>query len=198
MKKLFALLLAMMLVFSLAACGDNNTTDPDKDNSVTSQNEKNENDNETNTGTSQSEDQAGTENQGGEETSSDEIMVKNISMGYDTNENYAFVVISFARPNKENITFAHPDGSAITLGNSYVLPDGSDYFSITDGFEVTGVTVDERSVTVNYTATYEEFNQIIPSITYTPSSDPLIKTTSDETVDGFTYKAGYTNFDLYE
>ena len=50
MKKLFALLLAMMLVFSLAACGDNNTTDPDKDNP----------------GTSQSGNQGGTENQGGE------------------------------------------------------------------------------------------------------------------------------------
>ena len=37
MKKLFALLLAMTLVFSLAACGDNNTTDPDKDNPGTSQ-----------------------------------------------------------------------------------------------------------------------------------------------------------------
>ena len=37
MKKLLALLLAIMLVFSLAACGDNNTTDPDKDNPGTSQ-----------------------------------------------------------------------------------------------------------------------------------------------------------------
>ena len=37
MKKLFALLLAMTMVFSLAACGDNNTTDPDKDNPGTSQ-----------------------------------------------------------------------------------------------------------------------------------------------------------------
>ena len=37
MKKLFALLLAMTLAFSLAACGDNNTTDPDKDNPGTSQ-----------------------------------------------------------------------------------------------------------------------------------------------------------------
>ena len=37
MKKLFALLLAMMMIFSLAACGDNNTTDPDKDNSGVSQ-----------------------------------------------------------------------------------------------------------------------------------------------------------------
>ncbi len=32
MKKLLAILLAMMMIFSLAACGDNNTTDPDKDN----------------------------------------------------------------------------------------------------------------------------------------------------------------------
>ena len=37
MKKLFALLLAMMMVFSLAACGDNNTTDSDKDNPGVSQ-----------------------------------------------------------------------------------------------------------------------------------------------------------------
>ena len=56
MKKLFALLLAMMLVFSLAACGDNNTTDPDKDNP----------------GTSQSDNQGGTENQGGEENNGGE------------------------------------------------------------------------------------------------------------------------------
>ena len=50
MKKLLALLLVGMMIFSLAACGDNNTTDPDKDNP----------------GTSQSGNQGGTENQGGE------------------------------------------------------------------------------------------------------------------------------------
>ena len=37
MKKLLAILLALMMVFALAACGDNNTTDPDKDNPGTSQ-----------------------------------------------------------------------------------------------------------------------------------------------------------------
>ena len=57
MKKLFALLLAMMMIFSLAACGDNNTTDPDKDNP----------------GTSQSDNQGGTENQGGEENNGDSL-----------------------------------------------------------------------------------------------------------------------------
>ena len=41
MKKLLALFLALMMVFSLAACGDNNTTDPDKDNSGVSQSGEN-------------------------------------------------------------------------------------------------------------------------------------------------------------
>ena len=50
MKKVLAILLAAMMVFALAACGDNNTTDPDKDNP----------------GTSQSGNQGGTENQGSE------------------------------------------------------------------------------------------------------------------------------------
>ena len=56
MKKLLALFIALMMVFSLAACGDNNTTDPDKDNP----------------GTSQSDNQGGTENQGGEENNGGE------------------------------------------------------------------------------------------------------------------------------
>ena len=56
MKKLLALLLVGMMIFSLAACGDNNTTDPDKDNP----------------GTSQSDNQGGTENQGGEENNGGE------------------------------------------------------------------------------------------------------------------------------
>ena len=55
MKKLFALLLAMMMIFSLAACGDNNTTDPDKDNPGVSQSGEN------------NDDKGGSENQGGEE-----------------------------------------------------------------------------------------------------------------------------------
>ena len=41
MKKIFALLLAAMLLLSLAACGDNNTTDPDKDNPGVSQSGEN-------------------------------------------------------------------------------------------------------------------------------------------------------------
>ena len=51
MKKILALVLSAMMIFSLAACGDNNTTDPDKDNP----------------GTSQTDNQGGSENQGGEE-----------------------------------------------------------------------------------------------------------------------------------
>ena len=41
MKKLLALFLAMMMLLSLAACGDNNTTDPDKDNPGVSQSGEN-------------------------------------------------------------------------------------------------------------------------------------------------------------
>ena len=37
MKKLLTILIALMMIFSLAACGDNNTTDPDKDNPGVSQ-----------------------------------------------------------------------------------------------------------------------------------------------------------------
>ena len=41
MKKLLAILLAAMMLLSLAACGDNNTTDPDKDNPSVSQSGEN-------------------------------------------------------------------------------------------------------------------------------------------------------------
>ena len=44
MKKLLALFLAMMMLLSLAACGDNNTTDPDKDNPGVSQSGENNDD----------------------------------------------------------------------------------------------------------------------------------------------------------
>ena len=44
MKKLLAILLAAMMVFALAACGDNNTTDPDKDNPAVSQSGENNDD----------------------------------------------------------------------------------------------------------------------------------------------------------
>ena len=37
MKKILAILLAAMMVLALAACGENNTTDPDKDNPGVSQ-----------------------------------------------------------------------------------------------------------------------------------------------------------------
>ena len=51
MKKIFALLLVGMMIFSLAACGDNNTTDPDKDNPGISQSGENNNSGEENKGT---------------------------------------------------------------------------------------------------------------------------------------------------
>ncbi len=44
MKKLLAILLATMMVFALAACGDNTTTDPDKDTPGVSQSGENNDD----------------------------------------------------------------------------------------------------------------------------------------------------------
>ena len=41
MKKILAILLAAMMLLSLAACGDNDTTDPDKDNPGVSQSGEN-------------------------------------------------------------------------------------------------------------------------------------------------------------
>ena len=41
MNKILAILLAAMMLLSLAACGDNNTTDPDKDNPGVSQSGEN-------------------------------------------------------------------------------------------------------------------------------------------------------------
>ena len=43
MKRLFAILIAAMMLLSLAACGDNNTTDPDKDSPGVSQSGENNN-----------------------------------------------------------------------------------------------------------------------------------------------------------
>ena len=51
MKKLLAILLAAMMLLSLAACGDNNTTDPDKDIPGVSQSGENNNSGEENKGT---------------------------------------------------------------------------------------------------------------------------------------------------
>ena len=71
MKKLFALLLAAMMVFALAACGDNNTADPDKDNPGTSQSGENNND------------KGGTENQGGDNQNDDWQTIMKTTYGID-------------------------------------------------------------------------------------------------------------------
>ena len=60
MKKILAILLAAMMLLSLAACGDNTTTDPDKDNPGVSQSGEN------------NDSQGGTENQGSEENNGNE------------------------------------------------------------------------------------------------------------------------------
>ena len=69
MKKLLAILLASMMVFALAACGDNNTTDPDKDNPGVSQSGEN------------NDDKGGTENQGSENSNGGENSTDNNDQG---------------------------------------------------------------------------------------------------------------------
>ncbi len=69
MKKLLALLLAAMMLLSLAACGDNNTTDPDKDNPGVSQSGENNNG------------QGDTENQGSENSNGGENSTDNNDQG---------------------------------------------------------------------------------------------------------------------
>ena len=87
MKKLLALLLVGIMIFSLVACGDNNTTDPNNDNPGTSQSGENENDNGNNTGTSQTENQGGESTNGGSEEGNE-----GLAFGDATAENWAQVI----------------------------------------------------------------------------------------------------------
>ena len=71
MKKILAFLLAAMMVFALAACGDNNTTDPDKDSPGVSQSGEN------------NDSQGGTENQGGDNQNDDWQTIMKTTYGID-------------------------------------------------------------------------------------------------------------------
>ena len=85
MKKIFALLIALMMVFTLAACGDNNTTDPDKDNPGVSQSGEN------------NDSQGGTENQDGEENNSGTTEPDNTGNSTENNEVDTWTVESFLK-----------------------------------------------------------------------------------------------------
>ncbi len=185
MKKLLALLLALAMVFALAACGGNTDTPTggEDDDPVTTQATQN--------------DDGGEDVEENNNTASDEILVINVSRGYSSNDGYGFITVSFARPNGEEIIFVHPSGEEISLGNSYSMPLDAGCFSITGGFTIAEISVHERSVTVSYEATEDNYDQAT-SITYTPAADPLIKTTEGEAIEGFTYEVPYYNLDLYE
>ena len=91
MKKILAILLAAIMVFALAACGDNNTTDPDKDNP----------------GTSQSDNQGGTENQGGWPTDGFGALIPEPDWEYEIiqNDEYRFVATFENRSTDELQTY---------------------------------------------------------------------------------------------
>ena len=91
MKKILAILLAAIMVFALAACGDNNTTNPDKDNP----------------GTSQSDNQGGTENQGGWPTDGFGALIPEPDWEYEIiqNDEYRFVATFENRSTDELQTY---------------------------------------------------------------------------------------------
>ena len=91
MKKILALLLAALMMLSFAACGDNNTTDPDKDNP----------------GTSQSDNQGGTENQGGWPTDGFGALIPEPDWEYEIiqNDEYRFVATFENRSTDELQTY---------------------------------------------------------------------------------------------
>ena len=119
MKKLLALLLVGMMIFSLAACVDNNTTDPDKDNP----------------GTSQSGNQGGTENQGVEENKDNQ-----------STDRFAYFGLTEAGVLPDGVTTfeVKDDDDVYQYVIEFTLPDGfsaEDYLS--DLFELTASVADD-------------------------------------------------------
>ena len=107
MKKLFALLLAMMLVFSLAACDLGNNENPNSDNPGTSQSDENNKENNNDESTNG-------DNQGGEENNDNQNTDRFASFGL-TEAGVLPEGVSEYEVNDDNgtmyeIEFALPDG----------------------------------------------------------------------------------------
>jgi len=121
----------------------------------------------------------GSINNGGSQ-SNNSIGVQTVSTAYDINEKLGYITISFARPNGEKIEFVR---------NTEIPAEGSG-FSTTSDIKLVKVNVMSSGafalVSVYYEATQETYDDI-EQITYTPTSDPIIKTTSGEIIEGFTW-----------
>ena len=121
----------------------------------------------------------GSINNGGSQ-SNNSIGVQTVSTAYDINEKLGYITISFARPNGEKIEFVR---------NTDIPAEGSG-FSTTSDIKLVKVNVMSSGafalVSVYYEATQETYDDI-EQITYTPTSDPIIKTTSGEIIEGFTW-----------
>ena len=125
MKKLFALLLAMMMIFSLAACGENNTTDPDKDNPGVSQSGENNNNGES----------TGGDNQNGEENKDNQ-----------STDRFAYFGLTEAGVLPDGVTTfeVKDDDDVYQYVIEFTLPDGfsaEDYLS--DLFDLTASVADD-------------------------------------------------------
>ena len=124
MKKILTLLLAAMMLLSLAACGDNNTTDPDKDSPGVSQSGENNNGESTNGG-----------NQGGEENKDNQ-----------NTDRFAYFGLTEAGILPDGVTtFEVTDNDEVyQYAVEFTLPDGfsaEDYLS--DLFELTASVADD-------------------------------------------------------
>lgn len=109
MKKLLALLLIGIMIFSLAACGNNSTADSDKDSPGVSQSEVNGGGEKNNSGTSQS------DNQGEESTNSGSgESSEGLAFGDATAENWAQVIYD-----NFGLELTMPDGWTCTKVKGY-------------------------------------------------------------------------------
>ena len=125
MKKLLALLLAAMMLLSLAACGDNNTTDPDKDNPGVSQSGENNNNGES----------TGGDNQNGEENKDNQ-----------STDRFAYFGLTEAGVLPDGVTTfeVKDDDDVYQYVIEFTLPDGfsaEDYLS--DLFDLTASVADD-------------------------------------------------------
>ena len=128
MKKLLAILLAAMMVFALAACGDNNTTDPDKDNPGVSQSGEN------------NDDKGGTENQGGE---NNDVTVRTAAIdGYELPD----AALAYVGTLNKAYNDQYNDGE-ITFYVKSTNADDDAFDALIDYYASNGGTLDEANST---------------------------------------------------
>ena len=178
MKKILALLLALMLVLSLAACGGNDTPDP------------------SGSGTGQ-QGQTGDngENKDNNEkliTKGDGMLIQNSVLDYDEDKQYGIASVYFCDVTEEHKHFSFAEGefSAAEYG-----------FSMNSGLEVTDVVIKSNNIKVYFKATrteYDALDDVIIVLNYAPKSDKPITDASGYVLEPFRVEIPYTNWSLFK